>query len=321
MKTHSIIIILSHAFDAAPNPFVEGTMNSLFYAIITLLGWGTWLAPSQKVVFPNQQIKTLYVVIANLAIAVLVSFWRGDIGEVNAGAFWLTVLGGVIWAAGGWCAFTGTNKLGMAKAFGIWAPLNIIVSLIWGALLFHEFINISGGSILLLVIAILTILAGILLIIFAKGAGDPARSVGAARLGIAGAIGAGIFWGSYFIPVKYSGVSPWAGAFPLAIGMTVGGVLLALFSRESWKLNAPRDYARAGLTGALWSLGNYGALLLVDAIGAGKGFTIAQISLVVSALIGIYWLHEPPPGTRVARWTLVGCVLATIGGIVLSNLR
>lgn len=296
-------------------------MNSLFYAFITLVGWGTWLAPSQKVVFPNQEIKTLYVVVTNLAIAALVAFWRGGIGDVSAGTFWLTVLGGVIWAAGGWCAFTGTNKLGIAKAFGIWAPLNIIVSLIWGAVLFHEFLDIRAGSILLLLVAVLTILTGVLLIIFAKGPGDPAPSAIAARLGIAGAIGAGIFWGSYFIPVKYSGVSPWAGAFPLAIGMTAGGVLLALISRGSWKLNASGDYTRAGLTGGLWSLGNYGALLLVDAIGAGKGFTIAQISLVISALIGIYWLREPPPRTRVANWTLVGCVLATVGGIVLGNLR
>ncbi|HKY53979.1 MAG TPA: GRP family sugar transporter [Anaerolineales bacterium] len=296
-------------------------MNSLFYALITLLGWGTWLAPSQKVLFPNQQIKTLYVVLTNLVIAAVVAFWLGGLREVTVGMFWLTVLSGVIWAIGGWCAFTATNKLGIAKAFGIWAPLNIIVSLIWGALLFDEFINISGRSILLLVIAILSILTGVLLIIFAKGTGDPAESASASQLGIAGAIGAGIIWGSYFIPVKYSGVSPWTGAFPLAIGMAAGGVLLALGSRGSWKLNAPGDYVRAGLTGALWSLGNYGALLLIDAIGAGKGFTIAQISVVVSALIGIYWLHEPPPGTRVANRTLVGCVLAMIGGILLGNLR
>lgn len=296
-------------------------MNGWIYALITLLGWGTWLAPSQKVMYPNQQIKTLYVVLTNLIIAAVVTFWRGGIGEVTAGTFWLTVLGGMIWAVGGWCAFTGTNKLGIAKAFGIWAPLNIIVSLIWGAALFHEFINISGPSILLLVIAILVILAGVLLIIFARGTGDPAQSKQASQLGIIGAIGAGILWGSYFIPVKFSGVSPWAGAFPLAIGMAVGGVILALLSRQSWKLKTTGDYARTSMTGALWSLGNYGMLLLVDVIGAGKGFTIAQISLVISALIGIYWLHEPAPKTRVANWTLIGCVLATVGGILLGNLR
>lgn len=296
-------------------------MNSWLYALITLLGWGTWLAPSQTVIFPNQQIKTLYVVGTNLAIAAVVAFWRGGLHEITVEMFWLTVLGGMIWAVGGWCAFTATNKLGIAKAFGIWAPLNIIVSLIWGAVLFQEFLDISAGSIVLLVIALLSILAGVLLIIFAQGTGDPVGSRDAFQLGIAGAVGAGVFWGSYFIPVKYSGVSPWTGAFPLAIGMAVGGVLLALFSRGSWKLNAVGDYGRAGLTAALWSLGNYGALLLVDAIGAGKGFTIAQISVVISALIGIYWLHEPLPGTRVANRTLVGCVLAMLGGILLGNLH
>jgi glucose uptake protein len=296
-------------------------MESLLYALITVFGWGTWLAPSQNVMFPNQQIKTLYVVATNLGIATVVVVWQGAIAELTAATFWLTVLGGMIWAVGGLCAFTGTNKLGIAKAFGIWAPLNIIVSLTWGAALFHEFFNISLGSILLFVAAILTILAGILLIIFAKGSDEGGQERGAFRLGLAGAVGAGILWGSYFIPVKYSGISPWAGAFPLAIGMASGGLIQALFSRQSWKLTAAGDYVRACLTGALWSVGNYGALLLIDTIGAGKGFTISQISVVVSALIGIYWLREPPPKTRAATFTIIGCILATIGGIVLGNLK
>ena len=41
-------------------------MLTILYAAITLLGWGPWLTPSQKVVFPSQQIKTLYVVATNL---------------------------------------------------------------------------------------------------------------------------------------------------------------------------------------------------------------------------------------------------------------
>ena len=296
-------------------------MENLLYALITVFGWGMWLAPSQKVIFPSQEIKTLYVVLTNLGIATAVAVWRGAIVELAPATFWLTVLGGMIWAVGGLCAFTGTNKLGIAKAFGIWAPLNIIVSLTWGAALFHEFINISPGSIVLLVAAILTILAGILLIIFAKGTNEGGQERGAFRLGFAGAVGAGILWGSYFIPVKYSGISPWAGAFPLAVGMAMGAMLLALPSRQSGKLTVFGDYVRVCLTGALWSVGNYGALLLIDTMGAGKGFTISQISVVVSALIGIYWLREPPPKTRAATFTIIGCTLATIGGIVLGNLK
>jgi glucose uptake protein len=296
-------------------------MLSVLYALITLVGWGTWLAPSQNINFPNQQIKTLYVVATNLVIALVVALWQGSIAELNAATFWLTLLGGVIWAVGSLCAFTGTNKLGMAKAFGIWAPLNIMVSLIWGALLFNEFVNISGTTILLLVAAILTILIGVLLIIFAKGADEGGQDRRGLRLGLVGAVGAGILWGSYFIPVQYSGVSPWAGALPLAIGMAVGGTVLALLARQSWRLSTPGDYGRACLSGALWSMGNYGVLLLVGKLGAGRGFTISQTSLVISALVGIYWLHEPAPKTRAARLTLIGCVLATIGGIMLGNLK
>ncbi len=296
-------------------------MRSLLYALITVFGWGTWLAPSQKVIFPNQQIKTLYVVAANLGIATAVALWQGSVWDLTAATFGLTFLGGMIWAVGGLCAFTATNKLGMAKAFGVWAPLNIIVSLIWGAVLFDEFVNLSAGTILWLIAAIFMILIGVLLIIFAKGADKDGQEQGAFRLGLAGAVGAGILWGSYFIPIKYSGVSPWAGAFPSALGMASGGVLLALLARQSWKLASSGDAVRACLTGVLWSVGNYGMLLLVDAIGAGKGFTISQTAVVVGALISIYWLHEPPPKTRAARLTFIGCVLATLGGIVLGNLK
>lgn len=296
-------------------------MSSLLFALITVFGWGTWLAPSQKVNFPNQQIKTLYVVAANLAIATAVALWQGSVWHLTPATFWLTFLGGMIWAVGGLSAFTATNALGMAKAFGVWAPLNIIVSLIWGAVLFDEFVNMSGTMWVWLVAALAMILVGVPLIIFAKGANGDAQKPGAFRLGLAGAVGAGILWGSYFIPIKYAGVSPWAGAFPSALGMTSGGVLLALLSRQSWKLASAGDAARAGLTGVLWSVGNYGMLLLVDAIGAGKGFTISQTAVVVSALISIYWLHEPAPKTRAARLTFTGCVLATLGGIVLGNLK
>jgi glucose uptake protein len=296
-------------------------MSGWLFALIVIFGWGTWLAPSQKVAFPNQQVRNLYVVVTNLVIATAVAWWQGSVWQLTRAEFWWTFLGGVIWAVGGLCAFTGTNKLGMAKAFGIWAPLNIVVSLIWGAVLFREFVDLSAGGVFKLTAAILTILLGVLLIIFAKGKGEDQQEPGAFRLGLVGAVGAGILWGSYFIPIKYAAISLWAGAFPMALGMASGGFLLALWGRSSWKLPDIGDYLRACATGALWSMGNYGMLLLVAAIGAGKGFTISQISVVVSALIGVFWLQEPPPKTRAANLTLVGCVLATLGGIVLGNLK
>ena len=113
-------------------------MLGIFYALITVLAWGTWLAPSQNIHFKNQQTKTFYVAFANLGLAFVVAliFQRGPLQIID---FWPPFIGGLVWSVSGLCAFTATNKIGMATAFGVWAPINIIVSIIWGVVLFNEF--------------------------------------------------------------------------------------------------------------------------------------------------------------------------------------
>ena len=299
-------------------------MLNAFYALIPVIAWGTWLAPSQNVRYPNQQVKTLYVTIANLGLALLVLGFQGIsiLSSLPVGSFWMVFAGGIIWALSGLCAFTATAQIGMARAFGIWAPLNIIVSMLWGALLFGEFPHTDARSLLLLGAALVMIITGVLLIIFSKGSPGIEKKVNRrAWLGYAGAVGAGVLWGSYFIPIQYAGISMWVGAFPLALGMFSASAFLVLLARQRPRLDTPRDALRTLLTGLIWGLGNYGMLLLVDALGAGRGFTIAQLSVVVNALVGIFWLKDPRPGSRPARLTLLGCVLAILGGILLGNLK
>ena len=209
----------------------------------------------------------------------------------------------------------------MAKAFGLWAPLNIIISLICGRWIFGELANLGAGKQGTLFAAVLIIIAGVLLIILSKESAHEAQASKRARIGWLAALGAGILWGIYFIPVKLSGVSLWIAAFPMALGMFAGSTLLLLLARASVRLPRPGDYFRISATGILWTLGNYGMLLLVDELGAGKGFTIAQLAVVINAIVGVYVLKEPPPKTRAARMTLAGCVLATLGGVLLGTVR
>jgi len=295
-------------------------MSGILYAFITVLAWGTWLAPSQNVPFKNQQIKTFYVAAANLVLAFFVALGQG-LDQLNSSIFWPPFLGGLIWSVSAFCAFTGTSKIGMAKAFGIWAPLNIIVSIIWGAVIFNEFLNTGTLNLVLLLVSLAIIISGVLMIIFARGGGEKSRNQKTMLVGIAGAVGAGILWGTYFIPIKLSAASMWVAAFPMAIGIFTGSTLLALIGRQSITLEKNTDYLRVCLTGVLWAIGDYGMLLLVGSLGAGKGFTISQLSVVVNALIGIYLLKDPRPRTRAAALTLFGCILATFGAIILGNLK
>jgi glucose uptake protein len=107
----------------------------------------------------------------------------------------------------------------------------------------------------------------------------------------------------------------------MACGMFGGCLAIVLASRRSLKLERGADLLRTGCSGLLWACGNYGMLLLVQALGSGRGFTISQLAVVVNALCGIYLLKDPSPGSRAARLSLAGCVMATAGAILLGNMK
>lgn len=294
---------------------------TFLYAFITVLAWGTWFAPSQKIQFRNLHIRTFYVTSANLVLALIVWLIRGG-PAITAATFWLPFSGGLIWSVSGYCAFVAIEKLGLARAVGIWTPLNIIVGLVWGALLFDEFGALGGRGRWLLLISLVAIIAGILLIILARGGESKSATGKPLALGLLGALGAGILWGTYFIPIRISQASMWVASWPMAIGMWVAGLLLMeLAGGGAPKLACRRDYLLVALSGLLWGIGNYGMLLLTEAIGTGKGFTISQLGVAINAMVGIFWLKDPRPGTRAAWITGAGVLLAMVGGIVLGNLK
>ncbi len=295
-------------------------MLGILYAVVTVLAWGTWLAPSQNIPFRNQQIKTFYVAAANLALATLVFAFQGFRG-LTWQVFWLPFLGGLVWSVSGFLAFTATNRLGMARAYGIWSPLNVVVSIFWGVLIFGEFLTEGRFTLLLLGLALLINLTGVLMIIFAKGTGGQSVSGHLFWTGLLSAVGAGVLWGTYFIPIQLSSASMWVAAFPLSLGIFAGSLSLAAFTRKPLRLNGSGEYLRVTSTGLLWGIGNYGMLLLVGELGAGRGFTISQLGVVISGLVGVYLLKDPHPHSRAAALTLVGCVFATLGGILLGSLK
>jgi glucose uptake protein len=268
----------------------------------------------------GQETRTFYVTLAVLGLTIGVAVFKGFAG-LTVKTFLLPFLGGVVWALSGLSAFVGTSRLGMAKAFGIWAPLNIIVSILWGIVLFGEFLRTGVLNIALAGLSLVAIMGGILLIVFSGSDGEGDQKAGAGMAGFFGAFGAGVGWGSYFIPIRISGISMWVATLPLAVGMFVGATALAAISRSSLRLRQPSHYALVLATGFLWTIGNYGALLMMERIGTGKGFTIAQLSVVVNTLLGIFWENKPRPGTRAAHFTLTGAVVATLGAAVLGNLK
>ncbi len=302
-------------------------------SLTTVLAWGAWIPVAQAVPGVPQRTRTFYVTVGNIVFAAAVLAAAGGHIALSWRTFWLPMAGGIVWTLGNYSAFKATEIIGLARAAGSWTPLNIIVAFVWGAALFGELDRFTGSGFTLLTGALLLVGVGVLLIVrsqdapsgevlaavagrAAPGSRDPA----AYRRGLMWAGAAGVLWGSYFVPAQWAGVSAQVSNFPLAVGILVGGSALALSAGEPVRLHL-RGVAVHLAAGCLFGVGNLALLGLVARVGTGVGFTIAQLSLLVNASVGIWIFKVPKPGSHAARVALTGILIAGAGGAVIGAMR
>ena len=308
---------------------------TVLLALVLVAALGTWIPLAQLLPGTPGRSRVFYVAVGNVVFAGiallaggagLVFGWRG---------FWLPLAGGVVWTAGNYCVFKASETIGLARAAGTWTPLNIVVAFAWGALLFGELDGFSKARFAVIGVAFLVVVAGVLLIAGSRdgpsgqpssssprpgAAAESGRRAATARAGLLWAGGAGVLWGSYFVPAQWAAVPAQVSDFPLALGILGAALALALPAGEPVKLGVRATSAQLG-AGVLFGIGNLALLALVARVGTGTGFTIAQLSLLVNASVGVWVFHVPEPGTRQARKVLAGIVVAGIGGCVIAATR
>jgi glucose uptake protein GlcU len=296
---------------------------TVLLAFVTVAALGTWIPLAQLLPGAPERSRILYVAVGNVVLAGTALLAGGAGVMFDWRSFWLPLAGGVVWAAGNYCVFRASETIGLARAAGTWTPLNIVVAFAWGASLFGELDGLSGAGFAVLGVAFLVVVAGVLLIAGSRDgpSGLPDSSAPTtARAGFLWAGAAGILWGSYFVPAQWAAVPPQVSNFPLALGILGGALALALSAGEPVKLGRRATTALLG-AGIVFGIGNLALLALVARVGTGTGFTIAQLSLLVNAGIGIWVFHVPRPGTRQARKVLAGIVIAGIGGCAIAAMR
>ncbi|SER23469.1 GRP family sugar transporter [Microlunatus flavus] len=303
---------------------------SVLLAAVMVVALGTWIPLAQLLPGTPDRTRLVYVAVGNVVFAGAALLVAGGSGlSLGWRGFWLPMIGGVVWTAGNYCVFRASATIGLARAAGTWTPINIVCAFVWGALLFGELDGFSVLRFVLLGVAFVAVVLGVLLISgsqatapegLATPGGSTARRTRLLSSGLLWAMGAGVLWGSYFIPAQWAATSAQASNFPLALGILVGALALALPAREPVRL-APRALAAQLGAGVIFGVGNLTLLALVSRVGTGTGFTIAQLSLAVNAAIGIWVFHVPRPGTSQARRVLAGIAVAGIGGGVIAAMR
>jgi glucose uptake protein GlcU len=316
-------------------------------ALVTVVSWGTWIPLAQALPGVPQRSRTFYVTIGNAVFAAVALVASG--GHLSFGwrEFWLPFVGGLVWTAGNYSAFRASEAIGLARAAGSWTPLNIITAFVWGAFLFGELDSFSAARFALVATALVLVLVGVLLIVSSQeerpakalvqgaapawdrkraGATQAGQAASAAtgassnRRGLLWASAAGVLWGSYFVPAQWAKVPTQVANFPLALGILAAGFALALPAGEPVRLSLRVTTVQL-TAGLLFGIGNLALLGLVSRVGTGVGFTIAQLSLLVNASIGIWVFKVPRPGSRAANIALAGILVAGVGGGLIGAVR
>ncbi|MGO9754757.1 MAG: GRP family sugar transporter [Solirubrobacteraceae bacterium] len=316
-------------------------------ALTTVATWGVWIPLAQIVPGISQRSRTFYVTVGNLVFAGLALLIAGGHLAFGWRTFWFPIAGGLLWTAGNFSAFRASETIGLARAAGTWTPLNVIVAFVWGAVLFGELDHIAGAHLAALAAALMLILVGVRFIMGSQNtqaAATPTPAVVAARetppsesalarpvtpvsavaimsrAGWLWAGAAGVLWGSYFVPAQWAKVPAQVSNLPLALGIFAAGLALALPAREPARLSLPVSTIQIA-AGLLFGIGNLALLGLISRVGTGVGFTIAQLSLLVNASIGIWIFKVPEPGSHAARVALTGILIAGVGGCIIGAMR
>jgi drug/metabolite transporter (DMT)-like permease len=218
------------------------------------------------------------------------SFVFADLREKPHLIVW-ALLGGMLWAVGNTLTIFGVRNVGLAVAFPLWNT-NSLVGLFWGWLLFKElrgsrardWAKVVGGA------AAIVIGATVLALATTHSAAAQGRAI----VGIVAAVGAGVMFGTMYIPYRkayISGMNPLSFVTIFTFGEvgTVTALGLAFYG-GAHPLLAELGRARPMLFwpflgGFCWVIGDLFQQYAAKYIGIGRGIPLSN----TNQLWGLAW--------------------------------
>ena len=247
---------------------------------------------------------------------------RTDVRQAPHLIVW-AILAGCMWAVANTLTIYAIRNVGLSIAFPLWNS-NSLLGIFWGVVLFKElrsagwkrWLGVLGGA--LCMFAGATLLA----VVSSHGAAP-----GKASLGIAAAIGAGVLWGTMYIPYRkayLTGMNPLSFVTFFTIGELVTMFSLAITYRGAAPLWRELASARAVLFwlmlgGFVWVVGDLFQQYATKYVGISRGIPLSNTNQLWGLLWGILVFHELQGGSH-AMYAQVtgGSLLMALGAVAIA---
>jgi len=256
------------------------------------------------------------------------------------------ILSAVLWIIASLLSIFAIKNAGLAVSQGIWSGFTIIVSFLWGAVVFQQPLKDVGLSVL----GLLMLMVGIAGISTAgsdfldrfKNRNNNSQSsiqidetldLNAISLhnpqqnrvfGCICAACLALTNGSMLVPIKYS--PPEAAGINFLVSFGIGVIVItpiiaviyfiALRKVPVWDF---QNLLLPGLSaGVIWNIGNWASIYATNILGYTVGFPLAQCALLMAAFWGIILFKEITGTKRIGVFTLSALIL--LGGAVLLTI-
>jgi drug/metabolite transporter (DMT)-like permease len=250
------------------------------------------------------------------------SYVRKDVRQAPHLIVW-AVLAGCMWAVANTMTIYAIRDVGLSIAFPLWNT-NSLLGIFWGFVLFKElhqagwnrWLGVLGGA--------LAMFAGATLLAFASSTQAPA---GKATLGVIAALGAGILWGTMYIPYRkayLTGMNPLSFITFFTVGELATMTLLALSYRGAIPLWREIVGARTVLFwlmlgGFVWVIGDLFQQYAAKYVGISRGVPLSNTNQLWGLLWGILIFHELQGGSqRVYAQVIGGSILMAFGAVAIA---
>ncbi|UVJ58994.1 GRP family sugar transporter [Trueperella pyogenes] len=266
------------------------------------------------------------LIVAGLALPFLSPQW-------TAVSFWVPFIGGASCAVGIAMQLYSFRLVGVSRTMPISMGLQIIVTGLGGVILFNEWATAFGT--ILGLCAMTLIIAGIALTSYSEhenvdgtmSTTAPDGPVGGAsakvvdratmRKGLALNVVSAFLLCAYMVWIRWEGIDYQEFIFPLALGMTVGAIVIAVVWRDGQPLIDRTFFKLLLIPGLMFGVGVMLMQVANQVVGVATGFTISQVGVVISVFGGIVWLHESKTRKELAAaW--IGVLFVLIGAAVIG---
>jgi drug/metabolite transporter (DMT)-like permease len=247
---------------------------------------------------------------------------RYDVGQAPHLVVW-AVLAGCMWAAANTLTIYAIRKVGLSIAFPLWNA-NSLLGIFWGFLLFNElhyagwkrWLGVLGGA--------AAMFAGAALLALASSS---QAAPGKGMLGVIAALGAGVLWGTMYIPYRkayLTGMNPLSFLTFFTVGELVTMIALAVGYKGAAPLWQELMSARSMLFwlmlgGFVWVIGDLFQQYAAKYIGISRGIPLSNTNQLWGLLWGILVFHELQGGNRTVYSQVIGgSVLMGLGALAIA---